>query len=456
MKTKYIFKAFALMSVLCLSTACDKGFLDAKPKQEHLVPRTIADFQRIMDNFRIFVLNSASGLMQISTDDFVISDEGLLELQAEEIDAYRWERDMSSINWDWSRSYGLIFHCNIVLEGLEAMPDEDKQKPEYRALRGSALFVRSNAFFDLSHSYSKPFDQTTAQTDPGIPLKVSADISERKGRGSVQECYARIISDLKEAFELLPVTTAYKTRPTKAAAQALLARVYLSMADFPNALQAAHAALQDRNELLDYKSIADNSVRSFPVPLPNNNPEILFYSEMPNYWFFLSGLTGVNPDLYALYGPSDRRKKVFFTNQGGILNFKGSYSGAPQLFAGLATDELYLTRAECLARAGRTIEALADLNTLLRKRHDAGFIDLKITDPAELLRTILLERRKELVGRGVRWFDLRRLNKEPALAQTLKRTVNGVERNLTPNDGRYVFLIPPIEISLNPMPQNER
>mgnify|MGYP003655850958 FL=1 len=69
---------------------------------------------------------------------------------------------------------------------------------------------------------------------------------------------------------------------------------------------------------------------------------------------------------------------------------------------------------------------------------------------------ILMERRKELLFRGIRWVDLKRLNQEAESAETLERKYNELNPILAPEDTRYTFLIPPAEINLNPMPQNNR
>jgi len=69
---------------------------------------------------------------------------------------------------------------------------------------------------------------------------------------------------------------------------------------------------------------------------------------------------------------------------------------------------------------------------------------------------ILVERRKELVLRNVRWFDLRRLNKDPRLAKTLLRKLNGQVYQLPPNDPRYTQYIPQSVIDLSGIEQNIR
>ena len=56
----------------------------------------------------------------------------------------------------------------------------------------------------------------------------------------------------------------------------------------------------------------------------------------------------------------------------------------------------------------------------------------------------------------MRWEDLRRLNKEPRFATTLQRVSKGTTYTLAPNDPKYTFPIPDIEITLSGIPQNPR
>ena len=133
-----------------------------------------------------------------------------------------------------------------------------------------------------------------------------------------------------------------------------------------------------------------------------------------------------------------------------------SYAWIDNKGYGIATDEVYLTRAECYARAGKVSEAMNDLNTLMIKRWKAGtFIPFTATSTSEALSIILEERRKETLFRGLRWLDLRRLNSEGANI-TLTRNVDNQTYKLEPNSPRYALPLPPDVISLTGIPQNER
>jgi hypothetical protein len=126
------------------------------------------------------------------------------------------------------------------------------------------------------------------------------------------------------------------------------------------------------------------------------------------------------------------------------------------MFSGIATDEIHLIKSECLARLGKKVDAMQVLNHLLQFRWKAGaFIPLTAADSDEALSIILRERRKELPFRGLRWTDLRRLDKEN-LIPTLTRELDGKQYVLPPGDKRYVLPIPYDIISQTGMPQNPR
>jgi len=107
-----------------------------------------------------------------------------------------------------------------------------------------------------------------------------------------------------------------------------------------------------------------------------------------------------------------------------------------------------------MARTGYLVEAQADLNTLLATRYKAGtFRPYQLTVTADVLDLILKERRKELIFRGLRWMDIKRLNLEGAnIVQ--RRFLDGKEYRLEPNANRYALPLPDDIIRVTGMEQN--
>ncbi|ANI89292.1 hypothetical protein A9P82_08310 [Arachidicoccus ginsenosidimutans] len=231
------------------------------------------------------------------------------------------------------------------------------------------------------------------------------------------------------------------------------------MRDYKDALVYADSCLQLNNQLIDYNSNDDfNGSISASYPFKQFNKETIFYTEM-NLEFSSLVLTISKPkidtSLYNAYDTTDLRKQAYFSpGSNGYPAFKGSYAGSYYLFTGIATDEMYLTRAECLIRVGNIQQGLDDLNTLLAKRYKTGTYTAAFGISKDSALTLVLnERRKELVQRGLRWMDIKRLNKENA-AIIIKRVINGKQYTLQPNTAFYALPIPDDIIKLNNMEQN--
>ncbi|MBD1366578.1 RagB/SusD family nutrient uptake outer membrane protein [Mucilaginibacter sp. ZT4R22] len=451
MKIRYII----LLSAVIFSVAsCKKSFLDEKSDKSLLVPTTLSDFQSMMDN--IITMNSTPGLNVISADEFYTTDNGWKSwVTPMERNSYLWLSNIyeGSTTPDWDVPYQQVFYANIVLDGLEAIKPDANTQNNYNQIKGSALFYRAFAFYNLAQLFAAPYDQRNATQQPGIPIRLNSDVNIKSVRGTVQQTYDQVISDLSTAETLLNAQVTYKSRPGKAAVDALLARVYLTMGNYTQAAVNATTAIKSNNKLIDYNTLTPGASRPFPNILPNGNDEVLYYATINAYSYSYEALTYIDTDLYNLYETNDLRKTVFFRLNGTGYNFRGSYA---YFFSGLATDELYLTRAECYARLNNLSGALADLNTLLSNRYVTGTLPFTTTNINAALTKILLERRKELISRGTRWTDLRRLNKEPRFATTLSRNLDGNTYTLLPNGTRYLFPIPDDEISGSGIVQNPR
>lgn len=456
MKTKihyrYIVQSIAV-AVLCLQMSCKKqdDFLNALPDISLTVPKSLDDLQLMLQGVNYQTDNS---LGMVYGEEYFIMDSYFATMDQTSKNMYTFAKDLYP-NREliaWNTSYSEIFQANNVLEKVDKFGQNDPSKAAN--IKATALFFRAWAFYNLVQTFAMPYDPKTAETDPGIPLRLEADINIKSKRGSVQSCYSQILKDVIQALPDLPNATAYISLPNKVAGNAFLARVYLAMNDYGNALKYADAGLSLSNTLTDY-----NTLNQTTKPISKTNlVEEIFRAASANDGD-LPSLTKcfVNPDFYALYDSNDLRRNVFFYPFSSNVIFYGSYDVQhSSKFTGLATDEVYLIRAECLARQGKTAAAMDDLNTLLVKRWKTGtYVIHTAIDAQDALKQILLERRKELVFRGLRWTDLRRLNKDPQFAVTLKHIVNGVTYTLPPNDKRYALPIPDSEIQLSGIQQNQ-
>lgn len=443
--------------IICIG--CQTDFLDKKPDKSLLVPQTITDFQALLDNNSI--MNLVPYLPLISSDDLHISREALSGRTLLERNSYIWKEDLyeNAIVGDWNNQYRIALYANIVLEGLGLLEDsEDK-----RQLEGAALFFRAWAHLNLVQQFARPYNPGNAAENEGIPLKLEADVNMKSSRGTLKDSFDSILTDLKKAASLLSNTRTYPTRPVKNAASALLARTYLLMQDYENAEKLAIEVLSYDNTLMDFNGIVSSftsAVRPFPTVFIQGNPEVIFYAPIASSGYLNALTTTVNPELFAIYDSLDQRRRVFYVNQSnGSINFKGSYSGQAPLthFAGLANNELYLIIAECQARRKALPEAAYTINLLLKSRWLTGrYENVSFTDSATALRFILSERRKELVFRGLRWSDLRRLNQDGDLKTDIEREFGDEVLVLRANDNKYTFPIPEVEIQINNYSQNPR
>jgi starch-binding outer membrane protein, SusD/RagB family len=448
-------KIIFLLFIAAAFTACDKNFLDEKPNKALVTPTTLDDLQAMLDNDQ-YLNNAYPSLQEVASDNFYMlsADYNALSSPTSRA-AYVWSDDMFNDrdDNDWSNPYIAVQYANIVLSVLNNTTALADQQPRYNSIKGSAHFYRAWAFFWQSQLFAQPYNQSSAATDPGIALRLDPGFSGTSVRASVEQSFQQIIADAGVALSLLPNTQPYKTRPNKAAAYGLLARVYLAMKNYPLAGLYADSCLQQHNPLLDFNSL--NAAAANPVP--RLNAEVVFQSNITNRAPLSMPSFKVDSNLFNSYHANDLRRTIFFKATGTARYFVGSFYGSSTPFAGITAGEMLLTRAEAAARAGNTNLAMNDVNTLLMKRFRTGlFTPLTASSSNEALLLILRERRKELIGRGLRWMDLRRLNAEPQHAVTITKHVNNVAYTLTPNDKRYTFIIPAKVIQLTGMPQTPR
>lgn len=434
-------RSVILLFLLFNITSCSKDWLDVKRDKTLVVPQNLDDYQALLDNTSYMNNFQTPYLGEISADDLSLSFNQWNTSSAIEHNAYIWSKDQkySALPTGWFNAYQQVFCANIVLDGIEKSKEFKTEGNKYNNLKGSALFYRSWTFFQLAQVYCKTYQNEHATQDRGIPLRLDYDINIPIQKNNLEAVYKQILLDLKTAATLLPQKPLVKTRPSRPAVFALLAKTYLQMEDYKNSVLYADSCLQLYPELIDYKELS----LSDDFPLKKLNQEVIFHSTMYATTALQNSVAQINQSLYQSYETDDLRKIAYFKTIDGRTVFKGSYDQSEYLFSGIATDEIYLIRAESALREGNKQIALNDLNKLLTMRYRKNALSQIVNiDTETLLIRILEERRKELLFRGIRWMDLKRLNKDARFKQTLKRALNNQIYELLPNDELYVLPFP--------------
>jgi len=444
-----------LIIIVSLQFIGCKKFLDEKTDKKLVVPQTLADAQALLDFFAL--MNTAFPYTpNFSDDNYYFRETYFNSLNTNLKNMHTWQQDIVNDN-EWTKFYGTIVTANLALETLDKNPVTTYNESQWKNIKGAAHFFRALSFFHLIQLYTQPYEAATASTLPGISLRLSTNANIPSTRAGLQESWQQVINDYKMAAQYLPVTVPLPNRPARSAAFAGLSIAYMHIQQFQNAALAADSSLKLYSDLLNYNTLNAAAVN----PFQQFNKEVIFHAQSTGVAGLAVANHCIDSLLYNSYHPNDLRRSLFFKSNGtGTVGFRGSYNGnttQTTLFVGLTTAEVFLLRAEANVRLGLKDSAMNDLNRLLVTRYKINlFIPLSATTNTEALNIILTERRKEMVMRGSRWFDLRRLNTNPAQQKTLQRKFSTASFELLPNSKRYTFFIPQQVINISGMLQNNR
>lgn len=449
-------------------TGCN-DFLDIKPKGEK-IPTTVSDYETLLNYESVQKVSDT--YPAYLTDDVFLPDvaegtatPGLNSVDQSIRNLYLFKKEVFGDAQDdgfWFASYNRIYYYNTVIDNIMDADGSDEQQK--LSIRAEALISRALEYLYLVNGYAKYYDVRTAESDPGVPLILDEDISKKNlVRASVKDVYAQIQSDLQTALPNLPMQAKGNAfRASKAAGYGVLAKMYLYMGNYAEALKAANAVLEMNNSLLDLKKYAvvkaQSSIGRTNVPQDIDNPENIYIKFAP-YVYGLSSKVFGSDELISLFSEDDMRLQVYFTK-----NFRNiptdKYVWAPYLRANLAVSspEIYLIAAECEAREGSIERAIALINKL-RDNRIKNNTDIVATDRNDALQKVLEERRRELAMSGmVRYIDLKRLNQDSQSAKTVTHVTSEGTFTLEPNSPLYVLPIPAkvMRFNKNSMQQNER
>lgn len=454
--------------VVVMLAGCN-DYLDIKPKGEK-IPTTVSDYETLLNYESVQKVSDT--YPAYLTDDVFLPDvaegtatPGLNSVDQSIRNLYLFKKEVFGDAQDdgfWFASYNRIYYYNTVIDNIMNADGSDEQQK--LSIRAEALISRALEYLYLVNGYAKHYDVRTAESDPGVPLILDEDISKKNlVRASVKDVYAQILSDLQTALPNLPVQAKGNAfRASKAAGYGVLAKMYLYMGNYAEALKAANEVLEINNSLLDLKKYAvvklQSSIGRTNVPQDIDNPENIYIKFAP-YVYGLSSKVFGSDELISLFSEDDMRLQIYFTK-----NFRNiptdKYVWAPYLRANLAVSspEIYLIAAECEAREGSVERAMSLINKL-RDNRIKNNTDIVATDRNDALQKVLEERRRELAMSGmVRYIDLKRLNQGSQFAKTVTHITSEGTSTLEPNSPLYVLPIPAkvMRFNKNSMQQNER
>lgn len=448
---KIIFNMIYLIAVFAMS-GCGDEFLSELPRGQ-VIAKTTSDFRRLLDAatdrpYRQSLVMTMS-YVDIVTDDvdmdttkwnsFTGEREHVKNLFTFEDEMWTYTTATDDKNWK-NQYYTSSLVSSILAEISKANDNPALQKQ----LIAEARVHRAYAYLLLVNLYAKPYQAQTAAAEPGVPIVLQPTNLPSITRNSVQEVYDFILKELNEAIEDLPDDVdQYKHRPTKVAVYAILARTYLYRGDYQHAFEYADKALNIRSYLYDYNTIYAGTPdyrNLIPISRMRDDEMLLYKTTSPgqytrNYMALdLASFNRLYPDYTVdadtVYENKDLRRALKFDaieTDGKIRKAYVNYIFDHYLYRyktdgssqtnnlAIATPEMYLIRAECNVRNGNLQAALDDVNAICLKRYKTGsFNILKLTDfnsdKDKILGRVLLERRRELYGKELRLFDLKRLN----------------------------------------------
>lgn len=331
------------------------------------------------------------------------------------------------VSTNWNGNFHALYQVNNVLEVLESMPDTDQA----RVMRGEAHFFRAHIYYNLVTRWGD------------VPI-MRRNTLEKVKRNPKEEVWSFIKEDIEMALSFLSGSSTYY-KVSAAAAQALKARVALMTGQKETAAKIADELIDGGTYALDSfeKIFRKQDNREVIFGFENRNEESAIYISTLFYTYAHpekgSYVYRPSAEVMALFEDGDKRKAISIDTYSGndVINKypSGQTSSDPIILYRLA--EQYLISAEAKGLAGG---GLARLNELRVARGVPALQGIQTEE--EFLNAVLLERRRELLAEGFRYYDMVRTGKGSEIGllpfQVLL-PIPGKEllinENLTPNPG---------------------
>lgn len=366
---------------------------------------------------------------------------------------------------EWNNDYNIIKNANFLLTALEGISENDFATGRKSEMIGECHFLIAFAYYRLLRQFGEYWDPTS-QYGLLIRNELPAVSNAVKTRANVADSYTEIFTHLNIALTQAPDYTV-STRCSKQAAKALKAEVLFLQGEYQAAAVAAEEAISTVNPLEG--SYADVFAKA------ESSKEIIFSrgfgtDEASGVSYYLEQSCGA-----GLWGPTksylnliagDPRESVIvgkkdvtwrgttYPDRDVVAKlYRGDGVAMPTLF--MRTAELYLIKAEALARSGAPIaDAWAPIEQL---RIRAGSAEL--AQPATrdaLMEEIFKEWLVEMAFENWHeWFAVQRFDKLFEMNESLAEQLAKEEEEGDPEaylqriEWRKIYNIPTDEISAN-------
>lgn len=394
---------------------------------------------------------------------------------------YQTASEFNTSTVSWQSPYVVIGRANRIIAAAEGgkLSDAVEAKAKIEQYAAESKVLRALVHFDLVRIYGKPYTENQGAS-LGVPLVTEVLESDAKpARSTVAEVYTQVVKDLTEAISSNALAT--ETEPGYVSvwgAKAILSRVYLNMGDYANALSVAEDIIKNSGAALWTR---DQYFKAWDASTPNES-EFLFrlnvagstdnndlngignlqqrdgYKEMVATKKFVDMLTSDPKDVRNdMFLPATAPKEVatYGTNKVFLNKLRGQGDNLRNvtIVPIIRLSEVYLTAAECAFRNNDKTKAVEYLNDLVKNRTTTE-ASLTTVDNITLER-ILIERRKELIGEGQRYFDALRNNEtitrytseaDKGWHKTLSKEAQSFNRDFY----KAIAAIPQAEINANP------
>lgn len=448
---KIVKNIFIGLFFAALLTSCT-DFLNIRPKGQK-IPVTLADFETILRN------ESATHTGGINEASYLMNDLYLTYSNRSYSPMYNaeymWDESVNRTEIDdpnedtFFSHYRTISNCNIILENYqEATEASETEKKEVAAY---ATVLRSMAYFVLANYYATGYNSATAASEQGIPLIESAGVNAPHKQVSIKEIYDFMINTVEAVVNDLPAKGMTILHPSKGAGYAFLARVYLHTSQFDKALEYANKALSENDRLYDWVSYYQANKAAIEDPSSYSSlssPTGFDYVENYNYKHGSSSWIGNESNIpihrAEQFEAGDARAAARwkFYDTGYDKYMMGMTSGYFN-YGGMTTVEVYLIKAECLARAGQTAQAMDVLNKVRKTRILPEFYSpLSASSLNEAMASIMRTKRNEMILTIVPFADAKRLNAEGKYLVELSKDEDGKHFTLSPSSHLWTMPFP--------------